>query len=166
MNSTGCGYETRFIPSAKWVVADIDVSDIEGSSKIAFWKLFRYFDGENSNSTKMNMTAPVVFKWYMDASQNYTLTAGQMHFYIPSAFQSETPLPADDGVDVVQFTDSIMYNRAFGGNDVNRYEHEFERLGEAIQRDELSIHTDFSVTAEFTNPMHGPQRHEVAFVAA
>merc|ERR1711892_1268195 len=69
----------------------MDSSPIDGSEPSkAFWRLFEYIDGGNSEAIKIPMTAPVstrIVPGY-GAKSNFTRS-----FYIPSSFQEGTPTP-------------------------------------------------------------------------
>ena len=168
LNSTGCGYETRKIYGATWVGTDLDdITDMEKSNMKAFWKLFRYIrKGANNKKAVMDMTVPVMYKWFLD--EKYKLTKGRMHFYIPAAYQQDTPLPTEPGVKLYQFGDAVTYDRAFGGDDVSpeRYTEEFMKLYSALSAADITPGVKYSVTLGYTRPGWGDQRMEVMYVDA
>merc|ERR1719361_707760 len=167
-NSTA--YKARVYKGAKWVGTSLfNISDVEGSSKAAFHRLYNYISGNNDKNMTINMTAPAVSHWYWNIS-DYSLTGARLFFYVPKALQKDTPAPLDDSVKVFDGTghDCLIYYRAFAGKNMTgaRYEHQFKKLGKALHKAGLitSVLPGVSVTAEYAQPGVGKQRHEVAFV--
>jgi len=164
MNSSGCGYETRMVYGAKWVATDLDISDFKLSAQLGFWKLLKYISGHNSASQKMDMTVPVLFKWFLD--EDYNMTAARMHFYLPAEFQTNPPEPSDPSVQIDDMEDALLYSRAFGGMAADdKYFKEADRLGRALEKAGKTPYLGFTMTAEFTRPgIFQAQRHEVLFL--
>lgn len=163
---SGCGYEARKYLAGKWVGTRIGVENITlitDEKTSAFFRLYLYISGANDQELEIAKTMPVLSKWFRDPAQLYTLTGASMHFYIPKAVAADAPVPTDKTVSVEDWGDTVMYDRAFGGNDESEeiYDHEFKELDKAILKDGKSFHMGTSVIAGY----HWGQRKEVMFLA-
>ena len=110
------GWEEREFPATKWVSIDvfsITVHDSPEQQK-AFFQLFNYIDGQNSEGMKIPMTAPVSFRILPgegpNCESNFTLS-----FYIPSNLQENTPLPLDSAVYIEERAPIKVAAKKFGG---------------------------------------------------
>merc|ERR1719494_219777 len=89
-------WEERSYPPTKWVSTQaVDVSPHDGPNHTtAFWKLFGYLDGGNSDEMKIPMTSPVSYMILPaegpNLESNFT-----MSFLIPSYLQESSPAPTD-----------------------------------------------------------------------
>merc|ERR1711892_861165 len=90
----------------------MDVNPHDGSEPgKAFWRLFEYIDGGNSEAVKIPMTAPVTTRIVPGdgAKSNFTRS-----FYVPSSFQEETPTPMNSVVYLedrpeMKYVDLLLY---------------------------------------------------------
>lgn len=165
---SGCGYEARKILGAKWVGTKMGVDDVEAETRAAFWRLFKYIGGDNDQDLKIEMTVPVITKWFWNSTDpTYALTGASMHFYLPAEVADNAPVPTGEGVSVEEWEDTVVYDRAFGGNERTDevYTREFTYLAKAVVKDGKTIQSGVSVTAGYTRPHHGRQRSEVMFIA-
>jgi len=162
----GCGFEARKILGAKWVVTTVDTSDISEGYQSAFWRLFKYINGANADQVRIDMTVPVIGKWWYDDNRN--VTGGQVAFYIPAVHQDAPPAPTDDAVYVEQWDEVIVYDRAFGGNppELAYYKKQLGYLLQALGNVGITTFPGMTITAGFTRPGWGRQRNEVMFVDA
>ena len=64
-----------------------------------FWKLFNYISGQNAKQIKIPMTAPVSILIEPGAGPNCESTFTTA-FYVPAAFQEDTPEPTEEGVSI------------------------------------------------------------------
>ena len=110
------GWEEREFPASKWISTDvftINVHDSIESSK-AFFRLFNYIDGQNSEGMKIAMTAPVSNRIIAgegpNCESNFT-----MSFYIPSDLQENPPLPLDASVYIEERAGFQVASKRFGG---------------------------------------------------
>jgi len=161
LNISGCGFEARKVFGAHWVVTPIDTSDMRSGYQAAFWRLFKYISGYNDQSQKMDMTVPVLNKWFLD--EKYQVEGAQMAFYIPAEFQAAPPNATDTLVTVEKWEDAIVYDRAFGGDrsDPEYYKKQFMYLWRALKKEGLTAYPRMSITAGYTRPGWGRQRREV-----
>ena len=110
------GWEEREFPATKWIsteVFSISVHDSEENTA-AFFRLFNYIDGQNSESMKIPMTAPVSRRIIPgegpNCESNFT-----MSFYIPSNLQENPPLPLDSTVYIEERAAFKVAAKRFGG---------------------------------------------------
>ena len=110
------GWEEREFPATKWIsteVFSISVHDSE-ESRAAFYRLFDYIDGQNSEGMKIPMTAPVSRRIIAgegpNCESNFT-----MSFFIPSDLQENPPLPLDSTVYIEERAAFKVAAKRFGG---------------------------------------------------
>ena len=110
------GWEEREFPATKWIsteVFSISVHDSE-ESRAAFYRLFDYIDGQNSEGMKIPMTAPVSRRIIAgegpNCESNFT-----MSFFIPSNLQENPPLPLDSTVYIEERAAFKVAAKRFGG---------------------------------------------------
>ncbi|GFP79491.1 heme-binding protein 2 [Phtheirospermum japonicum] len=88
-------FEIRSYKEAQWVSGPKIPSDTyKAAADKGFLILFSYFQGNNKERVKINMTTPVLVE-----VQNKTYT---VYFYVPQKYQSGTPLPQPLSSDVTQ----------------------------------------------------------------
>jgi len=113
------GWEERMTPPLKWVSSDgYDILPHDGAqgspSQEAFYRLFNYIDGQNSEGMKIDMTAPVTYRIIPgegpNCESNFT-----MSFFVPMSLQENTPLPLDDLVYIEERPEMMMAARRIGG---------------------------------------------------
>jgi len=89
-------WEERDYPATRWVSTDAhDIVVHEGTEwRKAFFRLFNYIDGTNSENTKIPMTKPVSVRILPgegpNCGSNFT-----MSFLVPQQFQESSPEPTD-----------------------------------------------------------------------
>ena len=167
MASNGCGYGTRDIRAGSWASTDILASDGDDRYVSAFMRLFNYIRGENEDSQEIEMTIPVITKSYLD--ENYEEKKATMHFYLPPEFHENPPAPTDDLVEIEEWVDTVVFYRTVGDYDENSdvkalWEKEFTILVDVLEKAEESFYPYMAVTATFTRPGYGQQRHEAIFL--
>ena len=110
------GWEEREFPATKWISTEVfSISVHESEESIAaFYRLFNYIDGQNSESMKIPMTAPVSRRIIPgegpNCESNFT-----MSFYIPSNLQENPPLPLDSTVYIEERAAFKVAAKRFGG---------------------------------------------------
>ena len=92
-------YEERIYPAQKWVKTQMESISKDSASSAMFRKLFNYISGQNDKQIKIPMTAPVSVLIEPGAGPNCESTF-TMAFYVPAAFQDDTPQPAESGVSI------------------------------------------------------------------
>jgi len=114
-------WEEREMPALKWISTDVwDLMPHDGPERSkAFQRLFNYIDGQNSESMKVPMTAPVTFRITPgegpNCESNYT-----MSFFIPMDLQELTPMPLDETLYIEERPSIRVAAKRFGGfpNDI------------------------------------------------
>ncbi|XP_076122553.1 heme-binding protein 2-like [Alosa pseudoharengus] len=116
LTCTGEEYEVRHYETTKWVSADGESVFMEVAINRAFWKLFKYIQGENDAGMKIDMTAPVVIKT-KDSTSIWKSSAYTVSFLLPSTFQhsQSPPLPTDSSVYFGVMPDMKVYVKSYGG---------------------------------------------------
>ena len=82
----------------------------DAASSPMFWKLFNYISGQNDKQVKIPMTAPVSVLIEPGSGPNCESTF-TMAFYIPSAFEEDTPVPTDPDVSIEERPEFTTYFR-------------------------------------------------------
>merc|ERR1719458_1788856 len=111
------GWEERMTPPLKWVSSDgYDILPHDGAqgspSQEAFYRLFNYIDGQNSEGMKIDMTAPVTYRILPGGGEesNYT-----MSFFIPMSLQENPPMPNNELIFIEDRPEMMVAARRFGG---------------------------------------------------
>jgi len=103
--------EKRVYPLTNWVCTKKPATQAESNSQSSlFWKLFKYIDGGNVDSTKIPMTVPVTTA----VSGNGDNLELEMCFYIGSAHQANPPAPTNPAV-YISPQQRTIYTRTIGG---------------------------------------------------
>merc|ERR1712098_86779 len=109
-------WEERVYPPTRWVSTQaLDPMPHDGpENDKAFWRLFAYIDGGNSENVKIPMTAPVSMRILPgegpNCESNFTKS-----FFIPADFQNETPLPTDSLVYIEERPEMRIAAKKFTG---------------------------------------------------
>ena len=138
------------------------MKSIEAGQK-AFWRLFRYIQGNNEENVRIKMTVPVTMQMQPDETSgsfckdNYT-----MSFFIPFKHQKDAPAPSAGDVHLTDTEPFCAYVKVYGGysND-NRVERCYEALVAALKRDGFGddFRTDVIYSAGYDSSMKFWNRH-------
>ena len=82
----------------------------DAASSPMFWKLFNYISGQNSKQIKIPMTTPVSIFIEPGTGEDCESTF-TMAFYVPAAFEEDTPQPTEDSVSVVEQPEFKVFTR-------------------------------------------------------
>ncbi|XP_063688060.1 uncharacterized protein LOC134821275 [Bolinopsis microptera] len=168
VENENCGFGVRNIKAGNWVSTEMVEEDGEQKWVNAFIRLFAYIYGENDEEAEIPMTIPVLTKTYMN--RDFENTYSSMHFYLPSEYQDNPPTPTNELVEIEEWIDTKTYYRAIGdyGADADVmaiWKKEFKDLGKALSDAGENFYPYMAVTATFTRPGFGDQRHEAIFVS-
>ena len=151
------GYETRMYASSKWVGTTTSGTSYMSETRKAFRKLFDYIEGANNDGIKIPMATPVASKIVPigGGMSNFTTL-----FFVPFAYQSNTSVPTDPTLGIVELPAITAYVKSFGG-----YMHD-EQLKEnignlriALDMDKIAFTTDFYFAADYDSPYRFLDRH-------
>ena len=162
-----CGFGARKMLSANWVVTDIDISDDDNGYTDAFWRIFKYFNKDNSQGTRISEGIYLLNRWYLD--HKFRIVSAQMAAYIPGDFQASPPVPTDSQVEIQRWEDATTYNRAFGGKnsgDPRNIRKHLKLLRRALKLEDIEWSGGMLMTMEYVRPGCGKQRNEVILYAA
>ena len=143
--------------SSKWVGTTTSGTSYMSETRKAFRKLFDYIEGANNDGIKIPMATPVASKIVPigGGMSNFTTL-----FFVPFAYQSNTSVPTDPTLGIVELPAITAYVKSFGG-----YMHD-EQLKEnignlriALDMDKIAFTTDFYFAADYDSPYRFLDRH-------
>lgn len=161
------GYEVRKYDSSKWVGTTISSLNYTFAVSQGFERLFQYISGANSAKEKIPMAAPVATKIVPGqgpaCATNFTVL-----FFTPFAFQTNTPIPTDPRLALVDLPAITAYVTSFGGWEGDKeLEEHASALANKLVEDNVAYVKDFYFTAGYDPPYRIIGRHnEVWFLAA
>ncbi|KFF58649.1 hypothetical protein JF66_16965 [Cryobacterium sp. MLB-32] len=125
-------FELRQYPQHVLVQVSVD-GDFAGGANLGFRPLFRYITGDNQDSTKFSMTAPVIQEETGPASQ-------VVSFVLPEGVDVTTvPLPRDNSVSIKRVEPHQAAVQTFaGGWNERRFRERAEALLRAVHQAGLS----------------------------
>ncbi|XP_011409767.1 PREDICTED: heme-binding protein 2-like [Amphimedon queenslandica] len=158
-------YEIRSYEQSKWVGTVIRGDSFTQAGSQAFHMLFDYISGANSQNQKIPMAVPVATKVVPLDGSMYNFT---VFFFVPFAFQANTPTPSDPKVFVQVLPALTAYVDSFSGFESNDdLKKHTEEMKAALTAAGVQYVHDFSFTAEYDSPFKIIDRHnEVWLVAA
>lgn len=163
VDSPGCGFATKILPSAYWMVADIDLSRELGVRE-AYKRIYRVRSGHsNDQALKMSFVLPVMKKYYLD--ENSQVVRAEIGMLIPAAYQSNPPASTYDEVRIEKWDEMKVYVRAYGGyRDDAEYEQQFDLLKLALAKQNIKPYPHMRAVVGYTYLRYGRQRLEAMLV--
>lgn len=151
------GYETRQYMPSKWVGTTSTGTSFDKETRAAFEELFQYIEGANKDGIKIPMAAPV-------ASKVVPIGGGQSNFttlfFVPFAYQSNTSVPTNPALGIVELPGITAYVKSFGGYMHDGEEKEnIEKLRTELGQDGHAYNTDFYFAAGYDSPYRFLDRH-------
>ena len=161
------GYEVRKYEPSKWVGTTITSDNWKSSVEEGFMLLFDYISGANRNQIKVPMASPVATKIDPGVGPNDKLANFTVLFFVPFAYQDNTPIPTNPKLDIVTLPAVTVYVSSFGGFEnnekLNKYASELETV---LNKNGESYAKDPYFTAGYDPPYRVTGRHnEVWFLA-
>ena len=159
-----CGFMARQLLSANWAVTSIDAGDLEKGYEAAFWRLYKYLNGANTQGATLASSVYMVNKWSL-GDHIGQIEGAQMAFFIPSPYQDSPPAPTDGQVAIEFWSPLNIYSRAFGGDRSGQradvIKNQYRMLQRALGEGGVSPNKKMLMTFEFVKPGCGSQRSEV-----
>ena len=151
------GYETRQYMPSKWVGTTSTGNNFDVETNKGFEKLFQYIEGANKDGIKIPMAAPVASKIVPIGGGQYNFTT---LFFVPFAYQSNTSVPTDPTLGIVELPAITAYVKSFGGYMRDAQEKEnIEKLKTDLDKDGHAYVTDFHFAAGYDSPYRLLDRH-------
>jgi len=159
-------YEVREYEASSWVSTKLSCDHGWFAQARMFWRLFRYIQGSNDKSMKIDMTAPVIM----------TVTPGNK----PGCYKNMTmsfwnapevgtpPAPTESTVFLHNMDKMTVYVKSFGGfaND-SKNKRYAQLLASALDDDEVKYNKDMFYSAGYDSPYKRTNRHnEVWYIGA
>ena len=165
--NTNCGFGVRRVAAGKWVGTNVSIRKGDKGYSDAFKRLFNYITFENVDGVRIDMTAPVITKGYLD--KKYKLIKASMHFYVPGSV-GDPPAPTSNQVYIEDWEETTVYYRALGKSSEKIsdavWEEEFTNLSAALQKSKIGFYSYMTLVGGFTDPWSKQQRTEVMLVQA
>jgi hypothetical protein len=158
-------YEVRKYEPSKWVYTSIKSFSLKDAAYSTFRPLANFITGANAASTKIPMTCPVAIR--VDPSQGPACESSfTTHFYIPKAFQGDTPAPTNPNVKLIEYPAFTAYVISFSGflNDERTLGHA-KKLASLLERDRIDHVKEYYYFCGYDSPYRLFNRHnEVWFI--
>ena len=134
------------------------------AGKTAFWRLFRYIQGNNAKKMKIDMTVPVVMQIQPVAeSESFFKNNFTMSFFVPFKHQKDAPAPLEDTVHLTDFQPFCAFVRVYGGfSDMKKVEDNYNELVKSLKKDGWGAEdyaTDAIYSAGYDEPWKSSNRH-------
>lgn len=165
----GRNVEYRYYPSQLWISTTVVGTDFNEATSTGFQRCFDYISGENANSTKVPMTAPVTV-YVTPGAGPYCTTNFTVSFYVPYDYQVGTgaspPQPTESDVFVNQLPDMKVAVLAFGGfGNQDVVTAKAAELSELLNQEGISYDKNHWWFAGYDSPFQVTDRHnEVWFL--
>jgi hypothetical protein len=158
--------EIREYENSNWVSVGMK-GDKDKSRKTCFWSLFNYISGKNSESKKIDMSAPVLMKY--DAKIPFTAEEnhGTMSFFLGYKFQEGevAPKPTEDAVYL-----NKLESKKYGVISYSGYSNEKDqlenlvKLGTYLNSQNIRYVNDYFFYAGYDAPYKFWNRHNEIWV--
>lgn len=157
-------YEIRSYEPSKWVGTVMRGDSFTQATDQAFHKLFDYISGANSQNQKIPMAVPVATKVVPLEGNMYNFT---VFFFVPFAYQANTPPPNDPEVFVTVLPALTAYADSFSGFESNEdLKDHTEKMKATLTAAGVQYVQDFSFTAEYDSPFKIIGRHNEVWLVA
>ena len=167
VTNSNCGFGVRRVAAGTWVGTDVNIRKGDIGFSDAYIRLFNYITFENVDGVKIDKTAPVITKGYLD--KNYKVIKASMHFFVPAS-AGAAPAPTSNQVYIEDWAETTVYYRALGkiSEEITDAEwaEEFTNLSAALQKSNIGFFNYMTLVGAFTDPLSKQQRTEVMLVQA
>lgn len=157
-------YELRHYKPSKWATTEESGIDFKDASNKNFMRLFDYISGNNKKKMKIPMTEPVITA--VKVSQGpFCESDYLMHFFVPHNLQKDTPEPTSPKVKLVEYPETFVYVRSFGGFiTLETLQENGAKLYAALQRDNIKYDDSEYLYAGYDAPYKLTNRHNEVMV--
>lgn len=127
----------------------------------AFWRLFKYIQGNNAEKMKIKMTVPVAMRM-QPGKKSGSLENRAMSFFIPYKHQKDAPAPTADDVRLTVAEPLCVYVKVYGGySSMWKVKRNYNALVSALKRDGLGddFRSDVIYSAGYDKPSKIFNRH-------
>ena len=158
-------YEERKYEPSKWVGTLVPSLNWTAALEEGYQRLYKYRMGGNSAKKEIPMATPVATKIEPGqgpaCASNFTIL-----FFVPFAYQKDTPVPNDPLVSIVTLPSITVYVGSFPGVETELRLQQFASdLVIALEDDDVKFNRDVYFTAEYNGPEVKTDRHnEVWFL--
>ena len=157
-------YELRHYQPSKWVAAKECGINHRDAARKNFRKLFPYISGDNEKKVKMPMTKPVMTRIKV-SQEPFCGTEYLMHFFVPHTLQKDTPKPTSSKVKLIEYPETFVYVRSFGGFSTAKKLQENEaELYAALTKDNIPYDDSEYLYAGYDAPYKLTNRHNEIMV--
>ena len=129
----------------------------------AFWRLFKYIQGNNEKEMKIKMTVPVTMQMQPGKTPGSLSQDNRiMSFFIPFKHQKDAPAPSADDVRLTYVEPFCVYVMVYGGwSSTWKVQRNYKALVAALKRDGLGddFRTDVVYSAAYDDPKKVFNRH-------
>eukprot|EP00879_Flechtneria_rotunda_P000469 GHRR01000570.1.p1 GENE.GHRR01000570.1~~GHRR01000570.1.p1 ORF type:complete len:236 (+),score=52.48 GHRR01000570.1:86-793(+) len=158
--------ELRRYEAGKWASTVVAGAKYDKAVAKGFWRLFKYISGNNEESAKVEMTAPVTVR-VIPAQGPFCEDNFTISFFVPFAFQSNPPKPSQEEVFIQHLPAQEVYVRGFGGWATgSTYVQEAANLTQDLEDSGYDINTDHFYTAGYDSPFRLRNRHNEIWIPA
>ncbi|NWJ03131.1 HEBP1 protein, partial [Crypturellus undulatus] len=157
-------YEERQYPAGKWACVTMGEPMYEQSISLSFMKLMRYICKENSGGCYLGMTVPVLNEIHLTKEGTELAREVLTAFYLPGAFQQNTPIPTDPEIRIVERAPIRVITRVFYGMTTEEtILREIRLLWELLGSTDTVLR-DTYIVAVYENPSIPQRRNEIWFI--
>lgn len=163
-------YTLRCYPKQyRWVSTSVTGSNYKQVGRTAFWRLFRYIQGNNEEKMKINMTVPVTMQIQPDTeSESFSKNDYTMSFFVPFKHQKDAPVPSAEDVQLTDVQPFCAYVRVYRNrSNIRMIEDNYKALVKDLQTNGLGddFYTDMIYYAGYNDPKDKNQHNEIWLVS-
>ena len=144
-------------------------SNYKQVGRTAFWRLFRYIQGNNEEKMKISMTVPVTMQIQPDTeSESFSKNDYTMSFFIPFKHQKDAPVPSAEDVQLTDVQPFCAYVRVYRNrSNIRMIEDNYKALVKDLQTNGLGddFYTDMIYYAGYNDPKDKNQHNEIWLVS-
>ena len=157
-------YELRHYKPSKWAASEECGIDHKVAASKNFRKLFAYISSVNEKKVKIPMTKPVMTRVKV-SQEPFCESDYLMHFFVPHSLQKNTPKPTSPKVKLIEYPETFVYVRSFGGFSTSKnLQENGAKLYAALQKDKILYDDSEYLYAGYDAPYKLTNRHNEIMV--